>query len=378
MFKFEEYKLRYFNFRLLLYILLLVTAGVTFIKSATMNSADDVVAKQIFGILVGGTCMLIVSLIDYHFWVKIWPIIYLVCIVLLLAVFTPIGRSNGAASRWIYVPGIGSLQPSEFAKIGLILSMASYCYKFQDKISKLPVLLGVVLLYGGIAGLIFKEPDLSTTLVTVFIFIVMIYVSGISYKWILGVIGVCVPILGILVYILMQPDQQIIQGWQMSRITAWLNPSEASADATRQTLYSVQAIASGQLHGKGLFNTTLESVKNGNFLSEEDCDFIFAVIGEETGFVGSVIIIGLLALVVLECIWLAIRAKDLAGRLICVGVAGLVAFQSFVNIGVATMLLPNTGLPLPFISAGLSSLLSLMIGMGLVFNVGLQRKRDNT
>ena len=140
----------------------------------------------------------------------------------------------------------------------------------------------------------------------------------------------------------------------------------------------MQAIASGQLYGKGLFNTTLESVKNGNFLSQEDCDFIFAVVGEETGFWGSVIVIGLLALVVLECVWLAIRAKDLAGRLICVGIAGLLAFQSFVNIGVATRLLPNTGLPLPFISAGLSSLLSLMIGMGLVLNVGLQRKRENT
>ena len=158
----------------------------------------------------------------------------------------------------------------------------------------------------------------------------------------------------------------------------WLNPDEASLDSVRQTLYSVQAIASGQLTGKGLFNTSAESIKNGNFLSEEDTDFIFAVIGEETGFVGSVIIVALLFLVVAECIWLAIRARDMEGRLICIGMGSLIAFQTFVNIGVATQLLPNTGLPLPFISAGLSSLLSLMMGMGLVFNVGLQRKRDNS
>ena len=149
-------------------------------------------------------------------------------------------------------------------------------------------------------------------------------------------------------------------------------------DSVRQTLYSVQAIASGQLTGKGLFNTSAELIKNGNFLSEEDTDFIFAVIGEETGFVGSVIIVALLFLVVAECIWLAIRARDMEGRLICIGMGSLIAFQTFVNIGVATQLLPNTGLPLPFISAGLSSLLSLMMGMGLVFNVGLQRKRDNS
>jgi len=321
--------------------------------------------------------MLVISLVDYHFWMKLSPLVYVAVLGILLLVFTPLGRGHGEARRWIWL-GSFSLQPSEFAKIGLILTLAAYFSRVKEHVSSLPAVVGAVALFGGVAALIFKEPDLSTTLVTVFIFIVMIYVAGISYKWIFGVLAVFVPVLGALIYILMQPDQTIIRGWQLGRITDWLNPETASADSTRQVRYSVQAIASGQLHGKGLFNTTLESVKNGNFLSEEDCDFIFAVIGEETGFVGSVVIIALLALVVLECIWLAIRAKDLAGRLICVGMGGLIAFQSFVNIGVATRLLPNTGLPLPFLSAGLSSLLSLMIGMGVVLNVGMQRGRENT
>lgn len=376
MFNFKEYKLRYFNFRLFLYVLILIGASVVFIKSATMNTPGNAVSKRIMGIAIGMVCMIAASLVDYHFWMKIWPVIYAVCIGILIAVLLW-GRGNGDATRWLNIPGIGQVQPSELAKIGLILTLAAYFHRFQDKISSLPVVLGSLVLLGGIALLIFKEPDLSTTIVTLFVFVVMIYVAKINYKWVLGVIGVCVPVVVGLIYILQQPDQTIIRGWQMSRITDWLYPEQASADATRQVRYSVQAIASGQLHGKGLFNTTLESVKNGNFLSEEDCDFIFAVIGEETGFWGSVIIIGLLALVVIECVWLAIRARDLAGRLICVGMAGLVAFQSFVNIGVATRLLPNTGLPLPFISAGLSSLVSLMIGVGLVLNVGLQRKRDN-
>ncbi|MCI8567252.1 MAG: rod shape-determining protein RodA [Lachnospiraceae bacterium] len=377
MFKFKEYKLRYFDFRLMLYVLLLAFAGVIFIKSATMNTEGDSVTKQIMGIGIGTVCMLFLTMVDYHFWLKLWPIVYAVCIALLAAVLV-MGWSNKEATRWIQLPVIGSVQPSEFTKIGLIITLSGYFYRFRNRISSLPVVMGAAGLFGGIAFLIFKEPDLSTTLVTVFIFIVMIYVAGISYKWILGAIGACVPVVGVLLYILQQPDQTVIRGWQLSRITDWLNPETASLDRTRQVRYSVQAIASGQLHGKGLFNTTLESVKNGNFLSEEDCDFIFAVIGEETGFVGSVLVIGLLALVVVECMWLAIRARDLAGRLICVGVGGLVAFQSFVNIGVATWLLPNTGLPLPFISAGLSSLLSLMLGMGLVLNVGLQRKREET
>ena len=378
MFKFEEYRLRYFNFRLLLYVILLLIAGVIFVKSATMNSTGDAVDKKLLGIAIGSVLMLFVSLVDYHFWLKIWPVIYLGCVGLLVAVlFTDMGAGKETATRWLDL-GPVQIQPSEFAKIGLILCLASYYNRFKDKVSSLPVIMGAVALYGVIALLVFKQPNLSTTLVITFVFVVLVYISGISYKWVLGVLAACLPVGGVLVYSLLQPEQGILQGYQMNRITAWLHPEQVSADLTRQVRYSVQAIASGQLHGKGLFNTTLESVKNGNFLSEEDCDFIFAVIGEEVGFYGSVIIIALFVLLVLECIWLAIRAKDLAGRLICMGMGSLIAFQAFVNIGVATRLLPNTGLPLPFISAGLSSLLSLMIGMGLVLNVGLQRKRENT
>jgi rod shape determining protein RodA len=379
MFKFEEYKLRYLDFRLIIYVLILAGAGTVFVKSATLNAGNSAFYKQIAGLVIGAAAMMVVSLMDYHFWLKTAPVIYICSILLLISVWMPkIGYSNGEATRWVTLPGVGRIQPSEFAKVGLILSLAAYFYHFQEKVSSVPVVIGSVALYAGIGGLIFKEPDLSTTLVTAFIFVVMIYVSGISYKWVLGVLAVCVPIVGVVIYILLQPDQSLISGWQMNRITAWLHPDQVSSDLTRQTRYSIQAIASGQLHGKGLFNTTLESVKNGNFLSEESCDFIFAVIGEETGFIGSIIIILLLAFVVFECIWIGIHARDLAGRLICVGMGGLIAFQTFVNVGVVTGILPNTGLPLPFLSAGLSSLISLMIGMGVVINVGLQRKKDNT
>ncbi len=377
MFKFDQYKLRYFNFRLLLYILLLSAAGVVFISSATMNAGGDTVTKQIMGIAIGVVCMMAVALIDYHFILKLWPLVYLACIALLVAVLIW-GDASGIARRWITLPGIGNLQPSEFSKIGLIITLAAFFGKFQKRISSLPVVGGAVILFGLMAFLIFEEPNLSTMLVIAFIFVVMIYVAGISYKWILGVLAACIPVVCILVYIILQPDQTLFQGYQINRIMDWLNPEEADLDSMRQTLYSVQAIASGQLTGKGLFNTSAESIKNGNFLSEEDTDFIFAVIGEETGFWGSLIIVLLLFFVVAECVWLAIRARDMEGRLICIGMGSLIAFQTFVNIGVATQLLPNTGLPLPFISAGLSSLLSLMLGMGLVFNVGLQRRRENS
>ena len=135
------------------------------------------------------------------------------------------------------------------------------------------------------------------------------------------------------------------------------------------------AIGSGQLTGKGLDNNTTTSVKNGNFISEPQTDFIFAIVGEELGFVGSCIVIALLLLIVIQCILIGVRSQDLAGRIICCGVGGLIGFQSFINIGVATNMLPNTGVPLPFVSYGLTSLVSLYIGIGFVLNVGLKTKK---
>ena len=140
-------------------------------------------------------------------------------------------------------------------------------------------------------------------------------------------------------------------------------------------IYSIMAIGSGMLTGKGLDNNTITSVKGGNFISEPQTDFIFAVVGEELGFIGSCVVIGLILLIVIECLRVAKDARDMRGHLVASGVAGIITFQAFVNIGVATGILPNTGLPLPFVSYGLSSLLSNFICIGLVLNVGLQRNR---
>jgi rod shape determining protein RodA len=141
----------------------------------------------------------------------------------------------------------------------------------------------------------------------------------------------------------------------------------------------MMAIGSGQLWGKGLNNNTISSVKNGNFIAEPQTDFIFTIVGEELGFVGSCAVVILLFLITLECLSVARKAKDIAGTCIATGMAALVGFQSFVNIAVATGLFPNTGVPLPFVSYGLTSLVSLYIGMGFVLNVRLQcvRKYNN-
>ena len=248
--------------------------------------------------------------------------------------------------------------------------------KLKSKINNVFVLLGAVLLLGGTAGMIYAQPDLSTTIVICVIFVVMLYVAGISFKWIGGVLAAVIPAITFGIYYIQQPGMD--ENYQIRRILSWLYPDRYSADITSQQQHAIMAIGSGQLYGKGLFNTSIYSMKFGNYLMEEDTDFIFSVIGEETGFVGCSAVILLLFLIVLECIYTGIRSKDLAGRLICIGVASLIAFQSFTNISVNTGIFPNTGLPLPFVSAGLSSLLSLYIGMGFVLNVSMQRKQNST
>ena len=183
-----------------------------------------------------------------------------------------------------------------------------------------------------------------------------------------------IPAAVIFISLIMQPDQKLLDHYAWLRIMAWLNPTQY-ADNAYQQQNSIMAIGSGQLWGKGLNNTDATSVKNGNFIPEPQTDFIFAVAGEELGFIGTVIIIILLLFITIECILIARKAKDTAGKMICCGFAALVGFQSLVNIGVASGVLPNTGLPLPFVSYGLTSLLSLYIGVGLVLNVGLQPKK---
>jgi len=173
-----------------------------------------------------------------------------------------------------------------------------------------------------------------------------------------------------------QTDLPILEGYQKDRIMTFLDPSnEEHTESANQQNSSVTAIGSGQLRGKGLNNKEVTSSNKGNFVAETQNDFIFAVAGEELGFIGCAGIIIVLFLIVLSCIRTGNRAKDLSGRIICCGMASLVAVQSFINICVATGLMPNTGTPLPFISYGLTSLMSLFIGMGFVLNVGLQRSR---
>ena len=368
-----EYNFRNYNFRLILYMIALSVLGVLVIRSAT-NMDESMVNRQIFGVVIGLTAAIGLSLLDYHRIMSLGGLVYAGCLALLAAVFLW-GNNVNNAKRWIVLPGIGQIEPSEFVKIGLIVFFSWYFNKYQERLNQ-PVVLGISLvLFSVPVLLILAEPSLSTSIIIILIFLAMLYVAGLSYKWIGGALAVVIPAGALFVYLLQYEMIPFLEGYQANRILAFVFPTDPRyQDSNMQQDNSLIAIGSGQLMGKGLNNTTIASVKNGNFLSQEQTDFIFAVIGEELGFRGVMIVLALYFAIIFEIIHLASKAKDMTGRLICVGMAALIGFQSFINIMVATKMMPNTGQPLPFISAGISSLLSIYIGIGLVLNVGLQRK----
>ena len=306
-----------------------------------------------------------ISLFDYHIFLKFYWVMYFLNLGLLILV-NFVGDSSNNAQRWITIAGI-RFQPSETAKILLILFYAQYIMKHKEHFNTFKNLLFMVLLFIPQWYLIYKQPDLSTSIMLIIIFCILLYAGGLNYKIIFGALAIIIPIGVIMLSLILQEDQ--------NRIMAWLHPDEYVNTEGYQQNNSKIAIGSGRLTGKGLNNNEIASVKNGNFISEPQTDFIFAIIGEELGFIGGCIVIVLLMLISIECILVAKRAPDIEGAVICIGMGTIIGFQSFMNIAVATGLMPNTGLPLPFVSYGLTSLLSLYIGMGFVLNVRLQGVR---
>ena len=336
------------------------------------TAASDLESKQLSGVILGVVIMLILSLMDYSWIMNFQWFMYGFNIIMLLFVRIAGDSANGAA-RWI---GIGSFrfQPTELSKIILIIFFAKFFMDHEENLNTLKTLALAAALLAVPLVLILEQPDLKNTITVVVIFCIMIYVAGLSYKIIGGALLISVPVLIIFLSIVIQPDQKLIKDYQRGRIMSFLYPeNEEYSDDIEQQNNSKTAIASGELVGKKLSgDDSTTSVNEGNFVSENQTDFIFAVAGEEYGFVGCVVIVVLLLAISIECIRMSLRAKDLSGKILCCGMGGLIALQSFINICVATGLAPNTGTPLPFVSYGLTSLVSLYIGMGIVLNVGLQ------
>ena len=344
----KPYHLKDFNFILAILVLALSIIGILAVGSAS----SSVQGKQILGVTLGVVFMVAISLIDFEWVLNFYWVIYGFNLILLLIVKF-FGANYSGAQRWIDLKFM-TLQPSDLTKLCTILFFAKFIMNREEEISKPKTIIQCVLLMIPSLYLVVTQPDLSTTICITALFCVIMYLGGLSYKF----IGTALAI-----------------AYQQERILAWLEPEKYADDTGYQQQNSVMAIGSGQLSGKGLNNNTTTSMKNGNFLLEAETDFIFAIIGEELGFVGCCIVIIMLLLIIIQCILIGLRAKDLAGKIICGGVGALIGIQSFINIGVATGILPNTGISLPFVSAGLTSIVCFYMCIGFVLNVGLQPKK---
>jgi rod shape determining protein RodA len=257
-------------------------------------------------------------------------------------------------------------QPAEIAKLGFILSFAKYLEKMGGRVSSVRDILGIVLFVLPFIGILLVQPDLGMALVFVFITIGMVYAAGIDFK--LVVASLIAMVVGMPVaYQVMQPHQRI-------RIDAFLHPEDLSLPGNYHVMQSKITIGSGQLFGKGLFEGAYH---RSDYLPVKESDFIFAVLSEETGFVGGAFVIALYFFFLSRLITMAKKSKDFFGELVIVGITFMFAFQIIENIGMTIGLMPVTGITLPFLSYGGSSVMTSMMAVGLALNVYMRRKRSS-
>ena len=372
----RSYDYKTVNFRLIIYVIALTVLGISVINSASGGDVS-LVRKQILGLAIGAAAMIFLSLVRYEFIARYYWIIYLGALVFLGAVLTPLGHSSGGAQRWFKIGDSFTIQPSEFCKIFLLIFFSAFLVKNRQMINSWKFLLFTFVLIALPIFLILREPDLSTSIVTLLMICVIIFMSDIQAKYIRRILYVAVPALaGIIALIVILPaENNIISRYQYNRIIGFYDSeNEVAKKINYQQENSVLAIAGGGLTGKGLNNDSVTSVKNADFISAPETDFIFTIIGEELGFIGSMAVLILLFLIVIECIRTGMRARENIGRSISIGFGALIGFQTIINLAVVTRLIPNTGLTLPFVSAGMSSLIVLYMGVGIVLNTGLRMK----
>lgn len=356
------------DFILILFTLILSTIGVLAITSSNESLRN----KQIIGIVVSLVIMFLFSMIDYHRLIDLYWFGYIASLALLMIVILK-GHDSHGASRWIQIGGF-TFQPSEITKIMLILFFAKFIMKYRDRIRSISFVMLCVLLLAPPVFLVLKQPDLSTSIMLLVIFTSILFVGGMDRRLLTTVMMVVVPLSILVIVSASWKNSPFLKLYQRKRILSWLHPEDYPEDAY-QTLNSMMAIGSGQFSGKGLHTNEINSVLNSGYISESSTDFIFTVIGEELGFLGSILVVLLLLAIVLKCLYIARRSRDFSGMLIAVGVAAWLGFQGFLNIGVATGVIPNTGIPLPFVSSGLTSLVCEFAGIGCVLNVAMQGKK---
>lgn len=362
----------FFDYSLLFIVLFLLGFGLVMIYSASsytafQDSGDSAqfMKKQLLAIMIGLVAMVVVSMIDYHFWQKFYLIGYAVAAASIPVVLTPLGISSHGARRWFKIPGIGlQVQPAEIAKVCMILFLAVMVCKIGKGVGTFR---GFVVMMGAplpIALMIWKiTNNMSSALIVMAISFLMVFVASPRYKEfiLMGLAGVALAA-AIVWYAVYSAGQGT---FRLKRIVAWLNPESQAQDTGFQTLQGLYAIGSGGIWGKGLG----QSMQKLKFLPESQNDMIFSIICEELGLFGAIAVMAMFIMLIWRMMIIANNAEDLFGAMLVVGVIGHIAVQAILNIAVVTNTIPNTGISLPFISYGGSSVMFLLIEIGLVFSV---------
>jgi len=361
----------FFDYSLLFIVLFLLGFGMIMLYStSSYQAAQDFndsaywLKKQIFAVVLGLILMIITANIPYQFWRKFAVIGYIVSAVLILLII-PFGREVKGAKRWIYIGGI-SLQPAEVAKLGMILFLASLICTMGRSIRNMKGFMLVFALPLPIVLMVWKiTQNLSSAIIILGISVLMLFVASPDYKKfiIMGLIGLAGAAL--VVFVIVTASSTEGMGFRSERILAWLDPEAYASGKGFQTLQGLYAIGSGGIWGKGLG----QSMQKLGFLPEAQNDMIFSIICEELGLFGAIAIILMFILLIWRLMVIANNAPDLFGALLVVGVLGHIAIQVILNIGVVTNTIPNTGISLPFISYGGSSVMFLLIEIGLCLSV---------
>jgi len=382
----KQYDWKKYNYPLLVAVLMLCVVSAFTVKLAGGEKLGMVYMKgQLTGMFLGIIIVAVLSVFDYHFICKFVGVYYVAGLLLTAATHSPIGTNNDTdADRWIKLGPI-TFQPSELMKIILIITLAVVFVKLRNRLDRWSTLAIVAAITVVPAVLIMSQPDLSSSLVVVFIMAMMVIVAGVSYKLLFPVVALGIPLSLALFWYIQQPynillKANILKPYHYRRIMAWLHPeTDVKGDINYQQNRSLRAIASGKLTGKFIQDGGVQPGHSRAYdaVAVNESDFIWSVIGEEFGFLGCCLILLLFAFVIFQCFMVAKKSQDYLGKLIAVGVASMYMFQVFTNICVVTLLLPNTGLPLPFVSNGLSSMLSSMIGIGFVMNITIQPAKSS-
>ena len=362
--------IRHLDPMLLLMTLALSAFGALMIFSSTASKQEAAggdpamfMKRQIAYIVAGVVALLVVSFFDYRHVRALAPVIYGVTALALILVLTPLGDVQNNARSWFNF-GLFQIQPSEFAKLALIVAMSAWMAERNGDIRWLDLAFCLGMM-AALSALIFVEPDLGGTMVIVGIFFVMLLVGGAKLRHFiaLGLLGT-VAIVGAL-------QMDIVEDYQIERITAFLDPNPDVRSEGYNLTQAKIAIASGGLRGKGVGSENTQT--DLDFVPEQHTDFIFTAVGEQLGFVGGAALLGLFAILIWRSLRIAAMARDTFGTLVAAGIAGMWAFQLFVNVGMTMGIMPITGLPLPFVSFGGSGLLMNFMAVGLLLNIHMRR-----